>query len=718
MAPHESEQRLNPNLMTSASKATSEKREAMLRRRNERKKAMESKDDSTSTSPSVADNAPATPTKPKANSDNDDKDEVLEDASVAHPQINDFLVEEVTSSDEESQIKSPPKKYSKQHKTSIPKKPSETTKKRNQDGAQVTTISPPDQQQRMATLLKLKHHRVVITGGYNCSDLNAEVAIEEFADKFKQLVGKFKTLDPNVVVEPLDPNDTEYPAIKNVKDVPDDPEVLTFAYLAVESWQFNPKKSKKKGQEQTTLPGTPYFQMVISCNKDPERLIDSISLGWKTIGGAKLELSDIQSVGTVNFAQVFNVPPGISVAVMTDEVHFAMEHLHAEMVNEGVLPPDFLGQVTPVVSLGQSIPKVPGRKTKQPTYAQKKGSNDATAELSEYQLKLLKTTWHLEADKREYKLASAIIEYGTQTGFWLQYWGKFVKLSKPLGKNAQLLEKQNLVKLANQHLFYNGGMTLMAINGIIDLNAVVSYIAQDGSTKSLSLRNVLTLMVKTENDKLVFGSVHQGTGATSIEAVVPDLESTQRIAEMLSKNPAAYLRYYLVEKYQLPEDMVRKLVRKSIAPNLVAEIDACLWDGKNLVLTTPKEQNEDALNNNLEDMEWMHLLEEVTEKKVSHTPRAPGFVLDDDQSCKTVHQVNAARRKEAVTFEDIQNNIPKNAKGVVDLASDDRDSSTGRQPTVASTSMEPKITNTSTSLNKEEVQATEPVGEGLSGAMA
>lgn len=258
----------------------------------------------------------------------------------------------------------------------------------------------------------------------------------------------------------------------------------------------------------------------------------------------------------------------------------------------------------------------------------------------------------------------------------------------------------------------------MAINGVVDLNAEVSYTATDGTVKSLSLRKVLMFMVKTEKDKFVFGSVHQATGASSIEATVPNLEATQRIAEMLSKNPAAYLLNYLVETYQLPEDMVRKLLSRSIAPNLVAEIDDCLWDGKNLVLTTPKEQDDDARNNDLENMEWMHFLEEVDEHTAAAPKsKAPGFVLDDDQSCKTVHQANAAKRKEAVTFDDIQNSIPKNANGVVDLASTDGECSKGRQPKVASTSMEPKITNKGTSSDEEEGQATEPVGKGPSGTM-
>lgn len=714
MAPHDTPL-TNPNLLTSASKVTAEKRDAALRRRNT-KKSTEAK--KVSTSPSVASKAPATPTKTKTKSKNQDKDEVMDDASLPDPQLNKYLVEEVLSSDDE--IKSPPKKLSKNNNKSTLKKPSENnTKKRNQDGAQVSTVSPPEQQQRITSLLKLKHQRVVITGGYRCTDQNTEVAIGEFAEKLKQLVGKIKTLDPDAVLEPLDPNDTEYQAIKKVKDVPEDPEILTFGYIQVEAWQFNPKRSKKKGQEQTFSPGTPYFQFVISCSKDPERLIESVSLGWKTIGGVKLELSEIQSVNTVNLAHVFNVPSGISIEVMTDETQFAMEQLHSEMVREGVIPSDYIGHDTPVISLGQSIPKVPGKQKKQPNYTQKQGSNEGGSELSEYQLKLLKTAWHIETDKHQQQLASLIIEHGTQTGFWLQYWGKFVKLTNPLSKKAQLMEKQNWMKVTKQHLRYNAGMTLLAINGIVDLNAEVSYTAQDGTTKSLSLRNVLMLMVKTEKDGLVFGSVHQATGASSIEAVVPNLESTQRIAEMITKNPAAYLLYYLVEKYQLPEDMVRKLLSRSFAPNLVAEIDDCLWDGKNLVLTTPKEQDEDARNNDLETMEWMHLLEEATgETQATPKSKAPGFVLDDDQSCKTVHQANAAKRKEAVTFEDIQNNIPKNAEGVVDLASDDGGSSKGRQPKVASTSMEPKITNNGTSSAEEGVQATEPVGEGPSGAMA
>lgn len=712
MAPHDSGEKLHPNLMTSASKSTADKRAAMLRRRNKVKEALNE-----SQPPPTAEDAPATPTKNKAKQD---EDMVLDDVSTADPKINDFLVEEVMSSDDEDRINSPPKKVSKRHETSILKKPSETNpKKRNQDGVQATTISPPDQQQRNLIMLKHKFYRVVINGGYACTDQNAEVAIDEFTGKFVQLVVKLQTLDPEIVVEPLDINDTGYQAIKKAKDIPVEPEVLTFAYIQVPSWQFNPKKSKKKGQEQITLPGTPYFQFVISCNKDPERLIESVSLGWKTIGGVKLEYSAIQFVGAVNCAQVYNVPTEVSITVMTDETQHAMQHLHTEMINKGALPSDFLGHATPTIALGQSIPRIPGNR-KQANYAQKKDSNDDEGiELSDYQLKLMKTSWHIESDKQEQKLVDVIVEYGTQTGFWLQYWGKFVKVTKPLSKNAQLMERQSCVKLAFQHLRYNVGTTLLAINGIINLNAEVSYVAQDGTLKSLSLRSVLTLMVKTEKDKLVFGSVHQATGATSIEAVVPNLEPAQRVAEMVSKNPAAYLCYYLVEKYQLPAEMVRKLVSRSIAPNLVADIDDCLWDGKNLVLTTPREQNEDAINNNLEDMEWMHLLAEVVEENKSPPkPRAAGFVLDDDQSCKTVHQANAARRKEAVTFNDIQNNIPKNAKSVVDLASDDRDSSTGCQPTVASTPTEPTITNNGTPSTEEDVQAMEPVGEGPSGAMA
>eukprot|EP00984_Skeletonema_dohrnii_P035698 scaffold35794_cov167-Skeletonema_dohrnii-CCMP3373.AAC.1 len=112
-------------------------------------------------------------------------------------------------------------------------------------------------------------------------------------------------------------------------------------------------------------------------------------------------------------------------------------------------------------------------------------------------------------------------------------------------------------------------------------------------------------MIRAPDGSPLFASVHQGVGMSDAEVVIPEGYEYQRIVEMMNKNAAAFLFYYLTTVCTMDEAFVRKLVENTTDADAVAEIDDCDWDVDTLTLVTPQEREVDAQADDLMEQPWM-----------------------------------------------------------------------------------------------------------------
>ena len=91
--------------------------------------------------------------------------------------------------------------------------------------------------------------------------------------------------------------------------------------------------------------------------------------------------------------------------------------------------------------------------------------------------------------------------------------------------------------------------------------------------------------MKTMDDLPLFTEVHQASPMKSMNVVIGNSKEGVAMVEMLNKNIAAYLYYFLPTTGMEMEFIVR-LVKCTIDPSLAKEIDKCTWDEKNRTLTT------------------------------------------------------------------------------------------------------------------------------------
>jgi hypothetical protein len=86
-------------------------------------------------------------------------------------------------------------------------------------------------------------------------------------------------------------------------------------------------------------------------------------------------------------------------------------------------------------------------------------------------------------------------------------------------------------------------------------------------------------------------------------AIIPACAETERLVQMMNKQVAAFLYYFLVDA-SLPEVFIMALLKETCDPTLVKEIDKCKWDSETQTLTTNKEKKQDDAVDDLETASW------------------------------------------------------------------------------------------------------------------
>ena len=157
----------------------------------------------------------------------------------------------------------------------------------------------------------------------------------------------------------------------------------------------------------------------------------------------------------------------------------------------------------------------------------------------------------------------------------------------------------------------------------------------------MSLRHVLYHYVKMSDGCTLFGEIHQENEMSSVDVVVPNVEIASIQVGMMKKNLAAYLKFTLPGE-GLDEAFVTRLINKAVDPSLIHSMQECKWDPKTKVLTTLRDEEEEAVRR-MEQAAWYtDLFAAPGCKKGKSTPTYANpdnvYKLDDDHTVHSLHR--------------------------------------------------------------------------------
>ena len=199
-----------------------------------------------------------------------------------------------------------------------------------------------------------------------------------------------------------------------------------------------------------------------------------------------------------------------------------------------------------------------------------------------------------------------------------------------------------------QHTNYNASMITSGIIGIYDIDKEVKVFSESDATKEVgtySLRGAL-YTVKMSDGRTLFAELHQAGAMAHVDVVIGKTKEAEEMMEMMNKNVAAYLSYYLA-KTSLPEAIIKRLLEVSVDPTLLLEVKNCEWDPKTKTLTTPSDAANDeglalekaAWYNNDFGMKMGKTLSEETRKKQQQLMN-PEDIYQIDHDDHTYHTLN------------------------------------------------------------------------------
>ena len=148
--------------------------------------------------------------------------------------------------------------------------------------------------------------------------------------------------------------------------------------------------------------------------------------------------------------------------------------------------------------------------------------------------------------------------------------------------------------------------------------------------------------MKLADGHSLFAELHQESLLASVDAVIPNTPEAETMVLMMKRNIGAFLHFYFEGK--MDERFKTDLLKASIDPSLLHEIEHCTWDPLTNVLLTPNEEKAKEAKT-MEDAAWYH--DEFAaltgtdgtkgKKKKSYANAEMLYDIDGDQSVQTLH---------------------------------------------------------------------------------
>jgi hypothetical protein len=459
---------------------------------------------------------------------------------------------------------------------------------------------------------------------------------KEFIGAMKLLLKNAKFLDPTFGLAPL----KNLPGKQTKIIVAEDDVPTNFTHLGQYVFTsgnriFEKKKDWKNGAKQPhrdkeadeLKDPVVYFTIAIATDIPPRALIDGIRTEWETHGGGKLQVKDLQSHESKSmFALYFvykDTPFHIIKKTLDDiltEAAWLMHH--RKMLTED----DKLEPNIPQISIRSQVPRL-------------KGVDSSRFDKLPYHVRENRKVLHIEAKPEDEKELKDMFQFAKERNLVALRLGKRAHISEVMDAESNPGEIKRMVKYAMGHANYQGSMTGETVVGINLLDGGVS--PSMDSTDTVSLRMVLFTYFKMADKFSVFAELHQTEEMGPVLAIIPACEEAERLVQMMNKQVAAFLFYFLRDA-DLPEKFLMDLITETCDPTLVGEISECDWDKDTQLLTTPREKKEDKDIEDLEAASWYKQafdLRGLGEAMKPAKNKAPEdlFDLDAEQSIKTIH---------------------------------------------------------------------------------
>eukprot|EP00956_Cyclotella_meneghiniana_P029164 scaffold69908_cov39-Cyclotella_meneghiniana.AAC.1 len=457
------------------------------------------------------------------------------------------------------------------------------------------------------------HERVIITASLVCSQIGTQAKMNEFIMGVRVLLKNFLKVDKTVVLEP---------EREGVDDKLYDPTQIPLDLTEAGAWvrpsgdagvfeMRKPRKNDKKKQQVRSrvdevededvgkVDPEVWTQICISCDVDPEELVERCSYEWSRIGGVRLQVKEIAAFATKSAATFYFLNSGANLERLKEE----MKRMLVDSIKVGTEKvEDFYTRGVPEFALKLATPRIEGQKTqifKDLTWSQQQ----------------LRKTVHIDVEAGNVPYMHEIIKIAKEFGLVAKYFGRNVKAAIVVEKskkgkkgNGEVdMSKYDLAAVAawsKDHINYQYNTLYDGIRGILNLDRQVEVDPMDVSeeAKRLSLRTLLYKRVKLGEFQM-FLEIHQGAPMMPVDVVVGNCAEAERMMLMINKNPAAFFFYYLRDVGKCDPEFLMRLLDKSMEPTLMKEIDKCKWDVKELTLTTPQDE-ENAKMASIEKAAW------------------------------------------------------------------------------------------------------------------
>eukprot|EP00956_Cyclotella_meneghiniana_P034609 scaffold106721_cov50-Cyclotella_meneghiniana.AAC.1 len=457
------------------------------------------------------------------------------------------------------------------------------------------------------------NERVIITASLVCSQMGTQAKMNEFIMGVRVLYKNLLKVDKTVVLEPE----------KEGEDKLYDPTQIPLDLTEAGAWvrpsgdagvfeMRKPKKNDKKkppqarnrvdevaDEDEGKVDPEVWTQICISCDAEPEELLERCSYEWSRIGGVRLQVKEIAAFATKSAATFYFMNSRADLARLKEE----MKTVIVEAMRIGIdKVEDFYTRGVPEFALKLATPRIEGQKTqvfKDLTWSQQQ----------------LRKTIHIDVEAGNVSYMHEIIKIAKEFGVVAKYFGKGVKAAIVVEKNTKGkkgngevdMSKYDLAAVAawsKDHINYQYNTLYDGIRGILNIDRELEVDPEDLSedAQKLSLHTLLYKRVQL-GEFPMFLEIHQGAPMMPVDVVIGNCAEAERMMLMINKNPAAFFFYYLRDVGKVDPEWLMTLLDKVMDPTLMKEIDKCTWDVKELVLTTPQDV-ENAKTVSIEKAAW------------------------------------------------------------------------------------------------------------------
>ncbi len=317
-------------------------------------------------------------------------------------------------------------------------------------------------------------------------------------------------------------------------------------------------------------PSVAYGVISISCDKDPETLINQLSYEWARFG-SYLKIKELQAVETITPFQIYFVYSLTHCQTLIDEqreiLRIAQDKMHQEdyFVTRD-LPRRWGYCFLLLCSLRMNVPRIP--KHSEPVIMLKLPASIQTC----------RKVLHLEVDKRQLDFITHLVQYAKKAGIYAQWWGPHAHPTEGVDWNSLPGDIKRAAKFAVKTTNYNASMTSTNVHGFLDLNDIIHVCKPNGSVvKLLTGRECLTSLFKFKDSSSLIAEVHQQVPLGPVSLVYPNTPEGEKLMTSLAKQLAAFAIGYLGDQ-KIDQTFINNFLKTYINPQLIHEAPQCEWD--------------------------------------------------------------------------------------------------------------------------------------------